>query len=60
MAKVKAYVHVLTTDGSGYLVLAPGDTVPDGVTVTNPAALEAPAEEKKAPARRAKKDDDSE
>lgn len=51
--KVKANVYVVT-DGQTVL-LRPGDTVPDGVEVTNPDALEdeATSEEAPAPAKRA-------
>jgi len=37
MATVTAYVYVM--DGGASKLLRPGDTVPDGVTVTNPAVL---------------------
>lgn len=56
--KVKTHVYVMQ-DGFPVL-LAPGDEVPEGVEVTNPAALEdapeAPAEEKKPASRKAAAD----
>jgi hypothetical protein len=67
MAKVKARVYVRAEDGS-YVVLKPGDTVPDWADVTNPDVLEddapapvedtepAPAPKKRTTARKADAD----
>ena len=54
MAKVKTYVYVMH---EGYpVLLSPGDTIPEGVTVTNPDVLDEADEPdepaKKAPARK--------
>lgn len=48
--KVKAYVHVL--QGAESLLLAPGDEVPEGVEITNPAAIDEDSVEDDKPRRR--------
>ena len=48
--KVKAYVHV--PKGAEYILLAPGDEVPEGVEVTNPDAIDEDTVEDDKPRRR--------
>ncbi len=56
MARVTSRVHVRGKNGE-YAVLAPGDTVPEWATVTNPDVLEAEPTPAPAPAPEEKKDE---
>lgn len=48
--KVRAYVHVRSSDGGRTALLAPGDEVPDWASVTNPDVLVEEPEPAPAPA----------
>ncbi len=54
--KVKSFVYVIK--GGSAVLLRPGDTVPDGVTVTNPDVIEADAKILPAPAPEPEKQDE--